>query len=156
SSTSATTGTAVIWDGTSLFQWSGSQWNTVTTSGTTPSAVCGLGLAGRPDGSVILFGGHDASNVLLNQTFLLNSSNQWVHLAPSTSPSPRIVGPMSCNSTTGTVVLFGGYDTQLRGDTWEFGGTTWTQTANSGPPARLSGGMGFRPSTQTMTMIGGS
>ena len=42
----------------------------------------------------------------------------------------------------GKVILFGGYDgTAVVGDTWIYDGTTWTQSAATGPSARSDAAM---------------
>ena len=45
----------------------------------------------------------------------------WTKQTPATSPPARADASMAYDAATGTVVLFGGYDGQLAGDTWTWG-----------------------------------
>ena len=63
---------------------------------------------------------------------------------------------MAFDNATGSVVMFGGSGGFALGDTWEFDGSTWSQTSAGGPPPRSGGALCYRPSTQTMTLVGGT
>jgi hypothetical protein len=54
------------------------------------------------------------------------------------------------------VVVFGGFNGAALGDTWEFDGTTWTQRAIPGPPARSHGMMAYDSRHQRVLLYGGS
>ncbi len=75
------------------------------------------------------------------------------------SNGPRRSSPaMDYDSRRGVTVLFGGYDyvtgTTL-GDTWEWNGSTWTQVATTGPPARAWCRMAYDSTRGVMVLFGG-
>jgi N-acetylneuraminic acid mutarotase len=97
---------------------------------------------------VVLFGGTDANNNLLNDTWTWDGTSWTQHNV--LSPPPRYGASMA--ALNGTVVLFGGrsapngnpvnYPTdQLLNDTWTWDGTTWTQHDVTGPTARYDASM---------------
>lgn len=153
-STTRGAGTATIWDGSQLFEWSGSQWVNVSWSGSPPSANVSFSIAGMPNGDILLFGGWNGAPS--NETWLLDATNNWTQLFPSASPPGRTAPALAYDSTRGTVVMFGGGGSAAAlGDTWEFDGSTWTQTSTGGPSARTAGALCYRQSTETMTLVGG-
>jgi hypothetical protein len=53
---------------------------------------------------------------------------------------------MAYDAARGEVVLFGGWDGTLLGDTWTWDGTTWTEEHPAiSPPARILMGMAYDP-----------
>jgi hypothetical protein len=87
-------------------------------------------------GSIVLFGGlvndNNGSHVV-GDTWLWNGSTwtQWM----GQGPAPRSDHVMA--ALGGTIVLFGGADTQqVFGDTWVWKGAGWSEVATSGPPGR--------------------
>jgi hypothetical protein len=68
-------GTATVWDGSQLFEWSGTQWNSVSWSGNAPSATISFSIAGMPNGDILLFGGWNTAPA--NETWLLDAGNTW-------------------------------------------------------------------------------
>ena len=65
---------------------------------------------------------------------------------------------MADDTATGTVVLFGGYDSQGvgLGDTWAWNGTTWAKQARAtSPPARGAASMAYDAATSTVILFGG-
>ncbi len=149
-------GNAVLWDGSTLNEFDGTQWNVVATTGA-PTAVGAARIVGLRNGDLLLFGGYDAAVTPLNETWVLDGvTDVWSQVTTPASPTPRFDMAMGVMSSTDTVVIFGGDSGgTLLGDTWEFDGVTWTQTATGGPPARAGGALGFRPSTNDLTLIGG-
>ena len=55
----------------------------------------------------------------------------------------------------GHVLLFGGFQMQILGDTWEWDGTTWTLLATTGPSPRIGACMAFDQQTNTFVLFGG-
>jgi Kelch motif protein len=72
------------------------------------------------------------------------------------SPPARNGAAMTYDSARKRVVLYGGYDGVVRGDTWEWDGTNWTETtpAQTLPPRNLPV-MCFDPVTARTLVIGG-
>ena len=64
---------------------------------------------------------------------------------------------MAYDAATGTVILFGGGGFNgFFGDTWSWNGTTWTEKATGGPPARNDASMADDPATSTVILFGGN
>lgn len=151
-------GTAAHWDGSQLHHWSGSAWNTVTTTGTPPPAVNGnFAFATLPNGELLVFGGWDSSNqVFVNTTHRLSTGNVWSLLSPANAPSARENASMT-HDGNGNYVLFGGDNNSgYLGDTWQFNGTNWTQLSPvTSPGVRRLAAMCFRPRINAIVMFGG-
>lgn len=129
-----------------------------------PPARYGAGMAfDSVSGGAILFGGLGTPPVGSTSPYLGDtwkwSDHQWTQLSPATSPPARWEPAMAENA--GGIVLFGGYaDTGIpRGpstrfsDTWLWNGTTWVQSAATGPGPRYGGAMTNH--ADAVTLIGG-
>src|SRR5262249_31205466 len=86
---------------------------------------------GDGDG-ILLFGGVDASNALLGDTFEWNGATKtWTKLATPTAPSPRSASAMAYHAGAQRVILFGGGDQSANGlapaDTWAWDSKQWTK-----------------------------
>ncbi len=121
---------------------------------------------------VVLFGGYDTSNVLLNDTWLYNGSS-WTQVigaagcttACASSPPARAFASMSYDASTSEVVLFGGWTgSSYLNDTWVYNGSSWTQVigtsgcttaCSSSPPGRESATMSYDVSTSQVVLFGG-
>lgn len=121
------------------------QWQQVTTAVAPPPrtghAMAGFGDANR---GVVLFGGVDAAGNLLDDTWVLTrppgGAPQWAVASPAARPSPRRDHAMVGAWHRGRVQLFGGEDaTGVRGDSWEWDGTTWTAMITVGSPTPRAG-----------------
>jgi len=96
------------------------------------------------------------------QTFAYDAAaNTWA-LKTTGGPISRTGHAVAYDLQIQRTVLFGGFDPSvppgtLLGDTWEFDSSTniWMQTGTSGPEARQSHGMTYRPSTTSVLMFGG-
>jgi hypothetical protein len=78
---------------------------------------------------------------------------------PATAPPPRYRPSMAYHSATGTIVLFGGFDSSfnLLNDTWIWNGLTWTeQHSASAPSARYSAALADDPENGMVVLFGGS
>ncbi|HEY3411493.1 MAG TPA: hypothetical protein VGM51_00400 [Armatimonadota bacterium] len=84
---------------------------------------------------------------------------QWKRVS-LTGPRSRDGSAMAYDIARGRTVLFGGhyYDTAHRylSDTWEWDGTTWTQVASTGPPARSDLAMAYDSARHKVVLYGGS
>ena len=112
--------------------------------------------------STVLFGGGNGN--ILKPTIVYGDTwiwrNGWSQQSPAASPSARGGPGMAYDPTTGTVVLFGGYnvDLTLLNDTWTWDGVTWTeQFPLVSPPARSfnSQEMAYDTATGTVVLFGG-
>jgi cysteine-rich repeat protein len=106
-------------------------WTQVTPSGSSPSPRYQHAMAyDASRGRVVLFGGSDAGG-LDGETWEYDGATAtWTQVTPTgSSPSPRESHAMAYDAVRGRVVLFGGNDNALDGETWEYDGATatWTQ-----------------------------
>lgn len=60
-----------------------------------------------PKTQVILFGGKDTSDQLLNEVWVLHANLTWSHIAAAAvnAPSPRIAGVVAFDGVTGSVIV---------------------------------------------------
>src|SRR6266849_9590880 len=104
---------------------------------THPPAIGGLVyLKGRNE--VLGFGGEDATNSPIAETWML-SSGCWKKLVPTASPSARDLMAIAFDVTRGVVILYGGraggpgQTGSFLHDTWTWDGQNWTQVTTPGP-----------------------
>ncbi|HZY69530.1 MAG TPA: PKD domain-containing protein [Thermoplasmata archaeon] len=81
----------------------------------------------------VLFGGYDASYIVLNDTWIWRNDN-WTQLRTPVAPAPRVGYGMTYDPADGFLVLFAGYNGTLYNDTWKFNGTNWTQLTEAVAP----------------------
>ena len=111
--------------------------------------------------ATVLFGGSGAfiPGPLYNDTWVWRDG--WKQLHPATSPPARQTAGIAYDPTTGTVVIFGGWDNtnngSVFGDTWTWDGVNWTQQFPPvSPPARNARqAMAYDPVSQTVVLFGG-
>ena len=109
---------------------------------------------------LVLFGGEDGPGVLGDTWSYDVTNSQWRELLPSTSPSARTRAAMVYDSSTGSLLLFGG---QLPGapdsnETWAFNtsSSTWTDLhASSAPPGRYAHAMAYDSDSAEVVLFGG-
>jgi N-acetylneuraminic acid mutarotase len=113
------------------WEYNGTAWTNRTVSG--PPARADTAMA-TLDGSIVLFGGNDASGSILADTWTYDGAT-WTQ---RTVTGGRYGHAMA--TLNGKVVLFGGVDANgvAYGDTWEWDGSTWTQRNVTGPSPRGS------------------
>ena len=134
-------------------------WTETNTTGhnstNTPAARYLHAMAATPSG-VLLFGGYNGTTYL-NDTWLFNTAtNSWSQRTTSPTPQTRKAHAMAATPSTATssgdVLLFGGYSTSYPNylnDTWFFDTSagSWSQlTTSSTPPARYGHAMAATPS----------
>ncbi|QNI37759.1 NHL domain-containing protein [Edaphobacter albus] len=81
----------------------------------------------------------------------------WVQLNPVNAPSPRGSAAVAYDAAHNQVVLFGGTDNSVLGDTWVWDGTNWTQKSpTNSPPARMGATMAYDAAHSQVVLFGGS
>ena len=125
--------------------WTGSTWTEVASTG--PQARYVSTLAYDPAvGQLVLFGGFNGS-VRLGDTWEWNGT-AWTEAA-TTGPPARADAVLAYDPATSQMVLYGGLEVAPPGsylqDTWNWNGSTWTELATTGPPARQSSRHDLRP-----------
>lgn len=145
-----------------LYEWNGSDWSRVPTVG---------GPAGRRNAGVV-FDAARRKLVVFAGTFGDSEitpfgdvwewdGNHWTLRVFTTAPPARARFGMVYDSARKKIVVFGGAahgvsgDVPL-GDTWEYDGTSWTETtASGGPLARMGMVMAYDPRRGVTVMAGG-
>ena len=107
-----------------------------------------------------MFGGFDGQT-FRNDTWTWDGS-QWTELAIATKPLGRTRHGLAFDPHRGAIVLVGGFDDSaptgmdVRLETWELTGSTWTQKVT--PPAELvtEFGLAYDPQMQRLIAYGGT
>jgi hypothetical protein len=108
------------------------RWERLGDDGPTPRPEPYLGTL---DGKLVMFGGRDATNQFLGDTWIWDGA--WTQLAPATSPLPRANGVLI--EQDGRLVMVGGVGRDedgriaVFGDAWTFDGATWAPLAGEVP-----------------------
>ena len=139
------------------WEWDGNRWFRRTPL-TSPPARLHPAMAYDSDrGRVVLFGG-TYEGTAYDDTWEWDG-NTWIEREPPTSPPPRQEHAMVYDSVRGCVVLFGGAtysSTGLLQDTWEWGGSTWTQrTPSASPRGSYGHAMAFDSARGRVVLFGG-
>jgi hypothetical protein len=124
------------------WEWDGVVWTQRSTA-TAPSPRAVHAMAyDTARGRVVLFGGAagSGSGTDNDETWEWDGVT-WMQMQPTARPSPRRCASMTYDPTRGVCVLFGGgisgSGTPVLNDTWEWNGSTWTQSMPTvRPPAR--------------------
>jgi hypothetical protein len=86
--------------------------------------------------------------------------NNWVQRTPTSAPSARRGAHLAHDSARGRIVLFGGGvgggGNPKHGDTWEWDGSEWRQTASTGPSARWLSAITYDPVHGGTLLFGGT
>jgi len=142
------------------YLWDGADWTLISIFPGAWRSSPALGID-PTTGDVILFGGHNVSNVSLNDTWRFDGAS-WTLLSPATSPSIRSGARMVLDVNGGELVLFGGLPdigipTAPNGETWVWDGTNWTQRfpVNSPSPRSLHG-LAYDSVSQQVVLFGGA
>jgi hypothetical protein len=112
--------------------------------GTSPSARSGSAMVyDSVHHQTVLFGGQDASNTPLAETWTYDGTT-WTKQNPLHPPPARVWPGMAFDATHGQAVLFGGISssvppTAYLHDTWVWNGTDWTNANPSAFPAGRQG-----------------
>jgi hypothetical protein len=90
-------------------------------------------------GSVVLFGGADASVGEMGDTWTWSGSD-WTEQPSLVAPVARVDHAMAYDFARGKIVLFGGKAAGVdQSDTWEWGETGWSFIATTAAPSPRSG-----------------
>ena len=133
---------------TELWSWDGSAWELVDASG--PVARSFGSVARDPDrGTIVVHGGLTADGDPIDETLEWDGRDWTAYPWSDEGPGPREGSGMAWDEAGERLLLFGGsVDMELRGDTWAWDGTEWTEVATTGPRARFV-------SLMTDTRLGG-
>lgn len=144
------------------FQWDGNSWTTIPTV-QAPNARHSAVMAYDSDRKrVVLFGGVVSSSY--NDLWELDNETWRRIVVAGALPEPRFNTAMVYDSKRKRLVLFGGNAgdlnsqsaSDMRNDTWEFDGTSWTETTKPGGPiARWGHAMIYDPVRGVVVMTGG-
>ncbi len=109
---------------------------------------------------VILFGGHDGTDVLADTYTYSVSGNVWMNMNPGNAPPKRQKHDMAYDADSHNVILFGGNDeiNQLN-DTWtyEVSLNDWIEMSPSNSPSpRYSHSMAYDVAEGSTVLFGGS
>ena len=140
--------------------WNGTNWIQQSPVNS-PSARDGAGMDYDPaTNQIVLFGGEDEStSTFLNDTWLWNGTN-WTQDTTAVSPPARVIeNGMVYDTASAQMVLFGGYNNNDLGDTWEFGppgnfGNVNVCTAGATTPAPCSATISFAVNISTLQNLG--
>jgi hypothetical protein len=115
----------------------------------------------QQDYHVVLFGGYNG--VRQGDTWVWDGTD-WTHVS-DTGPSARTSHSMSHMTNLGivrgngpnesAVLLFGGFNTTHRGDTWLWDGDEWIHITDDGPGARRSQAMVYDNNANRVVLFGG-
>jgi hypothetical protein len=84
------------------------------------------------------------------------SAFNWSKIVPTTVPPPRYGHAMVFDSMRGVTVMFGGYDTDVLNDTWEWDGSNWAQLMPmTNPPGRYQHALAFDSQRGVTVLFGG-
>jgi len=110
-------------------------------------------------GTLILFGGWLGGGLSdnTNDTWSFNGTT-WTRLVPHRSPPDLCHTAMAFDTTSGQLVLFGGFDgTGTEDETWTFSGHTWIRMAEHRRPSDRAGStMDFDKALGMIVLFGGT
>jgi hypothetical protein len=133
---------------TELWSWDGSAWELVDASG--PVARSFGSVARDPvRGTIVVHGGLTADGDPIDETLEWDGRDWTAYPWSEEGPGAREGSGMAWDEAGERLLLFGGsVGMELRGDTWAWDGTEWTEVAAIGPQARFV-------SLMTDTRLGG-
>jgi hypothetical protein len=143
-----------------MWIWKDHVWNP-TTVGRPPKRRGGAMAFDTKRGVLVLFGGIDGDDTgspsnMRSDTWSWNGI-QWTLHTPTQSPPPRYNAAMGYDPVRDRIVMFGGNGTDNISnldDTWEWDGTTWTETVR-GPQPREQGTFIWDSAARKLLLVGG-
>ncbi len=136
----------------------GGNWTNLTPSGPSPSPRSQYSMAyDALDKEMILFGGTNAANVDLNDTWAFNGT-AWKPIPTSVSPPGRHFAGMIYDAAAGVTLLVGGYNytTGDESGTWAYRSGTWTNVTHPGALPALAFPYVTNTKNGTPILFGGS
>ena len=154
--TGATSSTLLVLGDTWFFDSATKNWQQLEGPLVQPSARYGAGLVFDPVRNVaVLFGGNDANNVPLDDTWEFDGTT-WRPLTLASAPSARAFHRLAFDPTLQQIILYGGIaGNTLLQDTWAFNGNQWSKVAEAGPGPRGYYAIGSDSVRGTETLFGG-
>jgi hypothetical protein len=128
------------------WEWDGRRWWARALSGPGPRVGHAM-VYDHAHRLTLLFGGSGT------YPFMEWDGDRW-HPIDETGPGSRNSVALAADPY-GHVLLFGGFQMQILGDTWEWDGTTWTLRATTGPSPRIGACMAFDQQTNSFVLFGG-
>ena len=138
------------------WEWNGSEWKQVATSGPSPRQAFTIAYDSQR-GKMVLFGGLQQGNPqYLADTWEWNGTS-WLQVA-STGPSGRFGNGMAFDSNRLRTVMYGGRNSiGIVDDTWEWDGKMWHQIPISGPsPSRFAPRLVYDIDDRSVVLFGGN
>lgn len=142
----------------------GSDWSQVSTANSPPARTYSqmVYTGSGTTTEIYLFGGNDGTTYY-NDVWRYDGSDWSQVTTGGTSPTARTHHAIAfdpTDGTDGTIFLFGGRDvtgTQLA-DSWEYDVNTdsWSQSAFSGPSARMAHGLAYDATEGVFVLVGGA
>lgn len=133
--------------------YDGVGWTSITTGA--PSYRAGHVMAyDRVRQRIVLFGGVDAGNQALGDTWLWDGT-AWSQAQPTHSPTPtyNYNAAMAFDDYRGVMVMF--CSGPQGGETWEWDGTDWAQRLTSAMPVMNGVAMAYDPAVRKVRLYGG-
>jgi PKD repeat protein len=127
----------------------------------------GTAVYDAPNGSVLFLGSQYPSGGYPTGSYTWTfSAGKWTNITATAgiSPPARIFGMMAYDSSTSSVLVFGGFGgnrskpiLQPVNDTWSFQGGTWQEVAtNSSPPVSAAGSVSDDLADSVVVLFGGA
>ena len=135
------------------WEWSGTNWTRMATSGPAPRFFSALAYDSRI-GRTVLYGGLNVLGGVFSDTWLWDGST-WQSIPATNNPGPRYGHAMAYDNGRARTVLFGG-SSELA-DTWEFDGSQWLSVSNSpvNPGWRVGHAMAYGSAQGQLLLFGG-
>ena len=158
------TGTTILFGGAATiggtpngetWRWNGTTWSLLQPPQSPPALLAHAMATDLINNRIVLFGGRDTTGAQTAQTWTFDGTT-WSQLG-GPQPPPRCCHDLALDLATGNLVLYGGWDSGTRGDTWELVANTWIQrTPAQSPGARWGHRMAFMVSIGRVVLHGSS
>jgi len=145
---------------TQTWQWTGSTWNEVVTTGSTEPGVGSMAYDRRTR-QLVFFGGIDVDGAIAGRGTLVWNGTGWQTVSPNFEPTPFVNGytQMVYDPGTKSLLLEAGGVTgnPYRNGTWEWSGGDWRaiQPAESIVPGVSGYALGYDPPQHEVLLFGG-
>ncbi|MBI4872143.1 MAG: hypothetical protein HY814_11315 [Candidatus Riflebacteria bacterium] len=144
-----------------MWEWSGTNWDSVTTTLPTSRADAAM-VFDSARGGLVLFGGVRPGGLVQDDTWefrMEDGARAWRLRTPAQSPPPRRGHSLVYDPARGRSVLYGGTDASgyRLSDTWEWDGTTWAQRRPTRSPGPREGhGSWYDAEARRVVVFGGN